>query len=257
MKVVILAGGLGTRISEETHLKPKPMILIGNKPILWHIMKIFSAYGHNEFIICCGYKGNLIKEYFVNYFCHSSDLSVDLKSNTFKVNKGTEEDWKVRLVETGQKTMTGGRLLQIKDIVENETFLMTYGDGVSNVDINSLINFHTKNNSLATVTAVKPAGRFGILDIDKFSKVNNICEKPKGDGSWVNGGFFVLEPSALDTIKDDSISWEEEPLSLLSKAGNLKAFKHDDFWQPMDTLRDKIKLEELWASGNAPWKIWE
>ena len=256
MKVVILAGGLGTRISEETHLKPKPMILIGNKPILWHIMKIFSSFGFNEFIICCGYKGNLIKEYFVNYFCHSSDLSIDLKNNSFKVNKNTEEDWKIRLVDTGQDTMTGGRLLRLKDIISNETFLMTYGDGVSNININSLVEFHKRSKSLATVTAVKPPGRFGILDINDSSQVSNICEKPKGDGSWINGGFFVLDPAVLDRIKGDKTSWEEEPLVSLSNSGDLKAFKHEDFWQPMDTLRDKKKLEELWESGNAPWKIW-
>lgn len=256
MKVVILAGGLGTRITEETHLKPKPMIEIGGKPILWHIMKNYSAYGINDFIICCGYKGYMIKEYFANYFLHMSDITFDLKNNDMEVHHKFVEPWKVTLVDTGLETMTGGRLKKIKEYVEDETFCFTYGDGLSNIDISELVKFHKLNNLKATVTAVQPPGKFGILDITG-NKITKFKEKPAGDGNWVNGGFFVLEPEIFEYIKEESTIWEKEPLEKLAEEGQLSAFKHLDFWQPVDTLRDKNNLEKLWSSGNAPWKIWK
>lgn len=255
MKAVILAGGLGTRISEETHLKPKPMIEIGGKPILWHIMKSYSAHGVNDFIICCGYKGYLIKEYFANYFLHMSDVTFDMQNNTMEVHQRNAEPWKVTLVDTGEMTQTGGRLKRVADHLENEDFCFTYGDGVSNVDISRLVTFHKQQGTLATVTAVQPPGRFGALDMDGH-KITAFEEKPQGDGSWVNGGYFVLSPRVLDTISGDQSVWEKEPLQNLAQAGELSAYKHQGFWQPMDTLRDKNHLESLWDSGKAPWKVW-
>ena len=255
MKAVILAGGLGTRISEETHLKPKPMIEIGGMPILWHILKSYSAYNINDFVICCGYKGYIIKEYFANYFLHMSDVTFDIANNTMQVHKKSAEPWTVALVDTGIDTMTGGRLKKIQKYVEDDTFCFTYGDGLSNVNINKLINFHKKNNTKATVTAVQPPGRFGTLNISE-NKITNFKEKPAGDGNWINGGFFVLEPSVFDYIQNDSTLWEREPLENLAKENHLSAFRHSGFWQPLDTLRDKNYLDDLWTSNNAPWKIW-
>lgn len=257
MKVVILAGGLGTRLSEETDLKPKPMVEIGGKPILWHIMKIYSSFGYNEFVICCGYKGYVIKEYFANYFLHQADITIDLNSNSRVVHHSNAEPWKITLIDTGLNTMTGGRIKRIEQYVDN-TFLLTYGDGVSNVNISDLVNFHKKHNKKATLTAVQPSGKFGALNINENSTIKNFQEKPKGDGSWVNGGFFVLEPSIFDYIKEgDQSIWERSPLEQLAKEQELIAFKHDGFWQPMDTLRDKIELENKWNSGKADWKIWK
>jgi glucose-1-phosphate cytidylyltransferase len=256
MKAVILAGGLGTRISEETHLKPKPMIEIGGMPILWHILKIYSAYDVNEFIICCGYKGYLIKEYFANYFLHMSDVTFDMEHNEMQVHHRKAEPWKVTLVDTGEDTMTGGRLRRVKDYVKDEKeIFFTYGDGVSNVNISDLLAFHRSKGVKATLTATMPAGRFGMLEIDEH-KVRSFKEKPKGDGAMINGGFFVLSPEVIDYIADDSTSWEREPLEKLAREGNLAAYAHHGFWQPMDTLRDKVMLEELWKSGDAPWKVW-
>ena len=255
MKTVILAGGYGTRISEETHLKPKPMIEIGGKPILWHIMKSYSAYGINEFVICCGYKGYMIKEYFANYFLHTSDVTFDMQNNKMEVHRKFAEPWKVTLVDTGLETMTGGRLKKVKDFVGNETFCFTYGDGVSDVNISKLIEFHKNNKTISTVTAVQPPGRFGTLDING-NKIISFKEKPAGDGNWINGGYFVLEPSVFNYIKDDSTIWEREPLERLAQENQLSAFKHEGFWQPLDTLRDKNYLEELWNSDNAHWKNW-
>jgi len=255
MKAVILAGGLGTRISEETHLKPKPMIEIGGKPILWHIMKTYSAYGINDFVICCGYKGYIIKEYFANYFLHMSDVTFHMKDNEMEVHHKFVEPWTVTLVDTGLNTMTGGRLKKVKEYVQNETFCFTYGDGLSDVNISELVNFHKNNNTKATVTSVQPPGRFGILDITG-SKITNFKEKPTGDGNWINGGFFVLEPSVFDYLKDDTTVWEREPLERLAEENQLSAYKHAGFWQPLDTLRDKNYLEELWNSDKADWKNW-
>ena len=256
MKVVILAGGLGTRISEETHLKPKPMIEIGGRPILWHIMKMYSYYGVNEFIICCGYKGYMIKEYFANYFLHMSDITFDMSNNSMQVHHGNAEPWRVTLIDTGDETMTGGRLKRIEPFIKNEeAFCMTYGDGVSDVNIRDLLTFHKRLGCKATVTATFPPGRFGSLDING-EKVSGFKEKPKGDGVMINGGFFVLSPSTLNLIEGDKTIWEQEPLEALAKEGQLTVFKHQGFWQPMDTLRDKKYLEELWASGNPPWKAW-
>jgi len=255
MKAVILAGGFGTRISEETHLKPKPMIEIGGKPVLWHIMKTYSAHGINDFIICLGYKGYLIKEYFANYYLHQSDVTFDMQDNSMKVHQNTAEPWKVTLVDTGEKTMTGGRLKRISHYLDDEDFCFTYGDGVSDVDLGALIAFHQQQHTLATVTAVQPPGRFGSLDVSGH-KIRTFEEKPQGDGSWVNGGYFVLSPKVLDYIEGDHTSWEAEPLQQLAKEGQLGAFHHDGFWQPMDTLRDKTHLEELWSSDKAPWKTW-
>jgi len=254
MKAVILAGGFGTRISEESHLKPKPMIEIGEKPVLWHIMKIYSAYGISDFVICCGYKGYVVKEYFANYFLHMSDVTLDLKSNNMEVHQQYSEPWKVTLVNTGLKTMTGGRLKRVQQYIGNETFCFTYGDGIGDIDINKLIQFHRKQKTLATVTGIQTLGRYGALGI-KRDKVTNFQEKPQ-DGAWVSGGFFVLEPEVINLIKDDNTAWEREPLERLSNEGNLSIYKHQGFWAAMDTLRDKKYLEELWNSGQAPWKIW-
>lgn len=258
MKAVILAGGFGTRIAEETHLRPKPMIEIGGKPILWHIMKIYSYYGINDFIICLGYKGYYIKEYFANYFMHMSDVTFDLSKNEMAVHSNYSEPWKVTLVDTGQNTMTGGRLKRIAAYLDkNEPFCFTYGDGVSDINIRELIAFHNQKGLLATMTSVQPPGRFGAVDIDKKGFIRQIKEKPKGDGNWVNGGFFVLSPKVIDYISDDRTVWEQEPLENIASEGQLYAFKHENFWMAMDTLRDKIKLEELWEKGNAPWKVWK
>ncbi len=257
MKVVILAGGLGTRISEETSIRPKPMVEIGGRPILWHIMKTYSAYGLNDFIICCGYKGYVIKEFFANYFLHTADVTFDMTENRMYTHQSHSEPWKVTLVDTGDETMTGGRIKRVKKFVGEDTFCMTYGDGVSDVNIHQLIEFHCGNKKKATLTAVQPPGRFGILDIsENGSLVKSFQEKPSGDGGFINGGFFVLEPDVFDLIKDDKTIWEREPLEKLAKEGQLNAYKHDGFWQPMDTLRDKMKLEELWQKDQAPWKVW-
>ncbi len=256
MKVVILAGGLGTRISEETHLRPKPMIEIGGKPILWHIMKSYSAHGVNDFVICCGYKGYLIKEYFANYFLHMSDVTFDMAHNRMEVHQQKAEPWRVTLVDTGEDTMTGGRLKRVAEYVKDEeAFCFTYGDGVSDVDISREIAFHKQHGKLATVTAVQPPGRYGALQLEG-SKVNGFSEKPRGDGGLINGGFFVLSPRCLDLISGDGCSWEGDPLVRLADDGQLMAFEHMGFWQPMDTLREKNLLEDLWASDNAPWKVW-
>ena len=256
MKAVILAGGLGTRISEESVSRPKPMIEIGGKPILWHIMKIYSHYGINNFIVCCGYKGYVIKEYFANYFLHTSDVTFDMQNNSMEVHQRFAEPWKVTLVDTGEDTMTGGRLKRVGQYIKDEeAFCFTYGDGVSDIDIRSLINFHKQHGVKATLTAVYPPGRFGALDIDDH-KVTTFKEKPKGDGGMINGGFFVLSPAVLHLIKDDSTIWEQGPLESLAKDLQIVAYEHAGFWQPMDTLRDKNYLEELWAKDKAPWKTW-
>ena len=256
MKAVILAGGLGTRISEETSTRPKPMVEIGGRPILWHIMKTYSAHGINDFVICCGYKGYMIKEYFANYFLHMSDVTFDMANNKMVVHQQYAEPWKVTLVDTGEDTMTGGRLKRVSDHVKDEdSFCLTYGDGVSDVNITELIAFHKAQKVKATLTATIPPGRFGALDMEG-TKVNSFREKPKGDGSMINGGFFVLSPSVLDYLEDDQTIWEREPLERLAEEGNLAAFQHQGFWQPMDTLRDKQYLEELWQLGKAPWKVW-
>ena len=256
MKAVILAGGLGTRISEETHLKPKPMIDIGGKPILWHILKMYSAHGVNEFVICCGYKGYIIKEYFANYFLHMSDVTFDMANNRMEVHHKHAEPWRVTLVDTGEDTMTGGRLKRVADYLKNEeAFCFTYGDGVANVDIAASIAFHKAHGKLATVTAVLPPGRFGSLARDGDT-VRGFIEKPRGDGGWINGGFFVLSPKVIDTIAGDSTSWELEPMARLAADDQLRAFEHTGFWQPMDTLREMNLLEELWRSGRAPWQMW-
>ena len=257
MKAVILAGGLGTRISEETSVRPKPMVEIGGRPILWHIMKIYSAHGINDFIVCCGYKGYVIKEYFANYFLHMSDVTFDMQNNKMEVHQRNAESWRVTLVDTGENTLTGGRLKRIADYVKNEeAFCFTYGDGVANVDISALVNFHRQHGKRATVTAVQPPGRYGVLSMDG-NRVCGFIEKPQGDGGWINGGFFVLSPGCLDLVTDDASSWEGEPLSQLAAQGELMAFDHKGFWQPMDTLRDKNHLESLWQSGKAPWKVWK
>ncbi|WP_022654494.1 glucose-1-phosphate cytidylyltransferase [Aquaspirillum serpens] len=256
MKVVILAGGLGTRISEETHLKPKPMIEIGGKPILWHIMKMYSSHGVNDFIICCGYKGYVIKEYFANYFLHMSDVTFDMVDNKMEVHEQKAEPWKVTLVDTGEDTMTGGRLKRVKDYLkQEESFCFTYGDGVSDVNISAAIEFHKNHGKQATVTAVLPPGRFGSL-VRQGDAVQGFIEKPRGDGGWINGGFFVLSPQVIDLIAGDETSWELEPMAKLAADDQLRAFEHTGFWQPMDTLREKNLLEDLWASGKAPWKQW-
>lgn len=257
MKAVILAGGLGTRISEETYIKPKPMIEIGGMPILWHILKIYSAHGVNDFIICCGYKGYVIKEYFANYFLHMSDVTFDMSKNSMEVHQRHAEPWRVTLVNTGENTMTGGRLKRVASyLAGEEAFCFTYGDGVSDVNITALIAFHKTSQAKATLTATYPPGRFGALDFDGH-KVQSFREKPKGDGGMINGGFFVLSPDVIDYIEDDNTMWERAPLERLADEGQLAAFQHTGFWQPMDTLRDKTYLEELWASGQAPWKVWK
>ena len=256
MKAVILAGGLGTRIAEETHLRPKPMIEIGGKPILWHILKMYSAHGVNEFVICCGYKGYIIKEYFANYFLHMSDVTFDMASNRMEVHHKHAEPWRVTLVDTGDDTMTGGRLKRVADYVNDDpAFCFTYGDGLSDLDISKSIAFHRQHGKLATVTAVQPPGRYGALQMSG-ANVQGFTEKPRGDGGLINGGFFVLSPLSLERIAGDSTSWEAEPLSGLAADGELMAFEHTGFWQPMDTLREKNLLEELWQGGAAPWKVW-
>ena len=256
MKAVILAGGLGTRISEETHLKPKPMIEVGGKPVLWHIMKIYAAHGVNEFIVCCGYRGYLIKEYFANYFLHMSDVTFDLQKNGMQVHQQFAEPWRVTLVDTGEDTLTGGRLKRVADHLANEdAFCFTYGDGVADIDIAGEIAFHRQHGRHATITAVQPPGRYGALNRDGAA-VRGFVEKPRGDGGWINGGFFVLSPRCLDYIAGDSSAWEAEPLARIATEGQLMAFEHTGFWQPMDTLRDRNYLEELWRSGRAPWKVW-
>ncbi len=256
MKAVLLAGGLGSRISEETHLKPKPMIEIGGKPLLWHIMKLYSSHGINDFVICCGYKGYVIKEYFANYFLHMSDVTFDMEHNRIEVHKRKAEPWRVTLVDTGEETLTGGRLRRVADHVKNEeAFCFTYGDGLSDVDISREISFHKQHGKLGTVTAVQPPGRYGALQLDG-RRVSGFTEKPRGDGGLINGGFFVLSPACIGLIDGDQSSWEGEPLTRLALDGQLMAFEHDGFWQPMDTLREKNILEDLWASGKAPWKVW-
>ena len=256
MKAVILAGGLGTRLSEETSTRPKPMVEIGGKPILWHIMKMYSHYGVQEFIICCGYKGYVIKEYFANYFLHTSDVTFDMSTNQMEVHAQKAEPWRVTLVDTGDETLTGGRLKRVQPYVETEdSFCFTYGDGVSDVNIAKLIDFHKSHGKLATVTATQPPGRFGALNMDGTS-VTSFQEKPQGDGAWINGGFFVLSPKVIEYIEGDSTVWEKSPMERLANEGQLNAYFHRGFWQPMDTLRDKIHLEELWQSGNAPWKAY-
>ena len=256
MKAVILAGGYGTRISEETSNKPKPMIEIGNKPILWHILKIYSHFGINEFVICCGYKGYVIKEYFANYFLHTCDVTFDMKDNSIDIHSKHTEPWKITLVDTGENTMTGGRLKRVSEHLEDETFCFTYGDGVANVNIQKLIEFHKREKRKATLTAVNPPGRFGSLEFER-GKVLSFKEKPKGDGSLINGGFFVLEPSVLELINGDDCTWEDFPLRILAEKNELSAYFHDGFWQPMDMLRDKNYLEDLWKNKKAPWKIWD
>ncbi len=255
MKAVILAGGLGTRISEETHLKPKPMIEIGGKPILWHIMKIYAQHGVNDFIVCCGYKGYIIKEYFANYFLHMSDVTFDMADNKMHVHQNNAEKWRVTLIDTGDNTMTGGRLKRVRSYLDDEDFCFTYGDGVGDVDITASIEFHRKQGRLATLTAVQPPGRFGALNLDEV-QVSSFEEKPHGDGAWINGGFFVLSPKVIPLIEDDKTIWERGPMERLACDGQLSAFLHRGFWQPMDTLRDKTHLEDLWESGKAPWKGW-
>jgi glucose-1-phosphate cytidylyltransferase len=255
MKAVILAGGLGSRISEESHLRPKPMIEIGGRPILWHIMKIYSHYGIDDFVICLGYRGYVIKEYFANYFLHMSDVSFDMTENRMEVHQRHAEPWRVTLVDTGQETLTGGRLKRVQQYVGSESFCFTYGDGVADLDVGKLISFHRAEGKLATLTAIQPPGRYGAVSIDR-TRVTSFAEKPAGDGSWVNGGFFVLEPKVLDYIDSDETSWEGEPLLRLCRDNELRGFQHSGFWQAMDTLRDKNHLEELWQSGKAPWKVW-
>ncbi len=256
MKAVILAGGLGTRISEETSVKPKPMVEIGGKPILWHILKIYASHGINDFVICCGYKGYVIKEYFANYFLHMSDITLDMANNHMEVHQRYAESWRITLIDTGIDTMTGGRLKRVAPYVKDEeAFCLTYGDGVSDVNITQLVQFHRTQNVQATLTATLPPGRFGALDL-QGNKVLSFKEKPKGDGAMINGGFFVLSPEVIDLIKDDTTIWEKEPLETLAQRQQLAAYQHTGFWQPMDTLRDKTYLEELWSSGSAPWKVW-
>jgi glucose-1-phosphate cytidylyltransferase len=258
MKVAILAGGFGTRISEESHLKPKPMIEIGEKPILWHIMKIYSHYGFNDFVICLGYKGYCVKEYFAHYFLHESDVTFDFGNhNQQVVHNQFAEPWKVTLVNTGMETMTGGRVKRIQPYIGDETFMVTYGDGVSDININKLLEYHKSHGKIATVTTTQPTGRFGALDLDAKDNVRSFIEKPKGDGLWINAGFFVMQPAIFDYLDDDSTILEREPLYKLAETGELVAYKHTGFWQPMDTLRDKQLLEELWSSNKAPWKVWD
>jgi glucose-1-phosphate cytidylyltransferase len=255
MKAVILAGGIGSRIAEETSSRPKPMIEIGGRPILWHILKTYSAYGINEFILCLGYKGYLIKEYFVNYYLHMSDVTVDMRSNNMEVHQNSAEPWRITLVDTGERTMTGGRLRRVKDYLGEGDFCLTYGDGVGNIDISALVSFHRAQGTLATLTATQPPGRFGAMQLID-DRITSFKEKPEGDGAWVNGGFFVLSPKVIDYIDGDETVWERGPLERLAREGQLAAYKHTGFWQPMDTLRDKNQLEELWAGGNPPWKAW-
>jgi len=256
MKAVILAGGLGTRISEETQVRPKPMVEIGGRPMLWHIMKIYSAHGIHDFVICLGYKGYMIKEYFANYFLHMSDVTFDMKENRMEVHQRYAEPWRVTLVDTGDATMTGGRLKRVRSYLRDEAFCFTYGDGLANVDLRALTEFHRDQGTIATVTTVQPPGRFGALDVER-NRITGFREKPEGDGGWINGGFFVLSPRVFDYIEGDATVWEKAPLEKLARDGQLAAFRHKGFWQPMDTLRDRILLEESWNSGAAPWKIWQ
>ena len=257
MQAVILAGGLGTRLSEETSVKPKPMVEIGGRPILWHIMKIYSCYGINEFVICCGFKGHVIKQFFAEYCIHVCDITYDLKNQKVFIQNNNIEPWKVTLIDTGEQTATGGRLKRVVDYIRDETFCFTYGDGVADIDINRLISFHREHGTMATLTATQPPGRFGSFTLSADDvRVSTFREKPKGDGAWVNGGFFVLEPEVIKRIDDDSTVWEQRPLQNLAKDGQLAAYRHNGFWQPMDTLRDKTYLEQLWQSGSDPWKVW-
>ena len=256
MKVVILAGGLGTRLAEETSVRPKPMAEIGDRPVLWHIMKIYSAHGFNDFVVCLGYKGYMIKEYFSNYFLHNCDVTFDMREHGMEVHQNANEPWHVTLVDTGANTMTGGRVKRVADYIGDETFMLTYGDGVGDVDLTKLLDFHSRHGKKATVTAVQPAGRFGAMEIGAHGAVRHFQEKPDGDGGWISGGFFVLEPEVLDLIGDDATVWEREPIEALAAAGELRAYKHHGFWQPMDTLRDKQNLDALWTAGDAPWKTW-
>ncbi len=261
MKTVILAGGFGTRLSEETGVRPKPLVEIGGMPIIWHIMKMYSSYGHNDFIICCGYKGNMIKEFFSNYFLHHSDVTFDIKNNKMKIHSNNIEPWTVTLIDTGENSMTGGRIKRIKEFIGNETFFLTYGDGVSDVNFDSLLEFHKNQNTYTTLTAVQQPGRYGAFNLESNSaKITHFREKPKGDGhdtAWINGGFFVLEPQIFDYIEGDSTIWEREPMEKLAKENQLAAFKHEGYWQSMDSLRDKTVLENNWQSGNPPWKKWK
>jgi glucose-1-phosphate cytidylyltransferase len=254
MKAVILAGGLGSRLSEETIIRPKPMVELGGMPVLWHIMKIYSHYGIHDFVVCLGYKGYMIKEYFANYFLHMSDVTINLRNNQVQVHQNMSEPWSVTLVDTGADTQTGGRLKRVRPHIDG-TFCFTYGDGVADVDINALIAFHREQGTRATLTAVHPPGRFGVIDFQE-EKISSFQEKPPGEGGWINGGFFVLEPDVLDLIEGDATAWEREPLEELARSGQLSAYKHSGFWQPMDTLRDRTLLEGLWSSGSAPWKVW-
>ncbi|MGZ8698057.1 MAG: glucose-1-phosphate cytidylyltransferase [Gaiellaceae bacterium] len=257
MRAVLLAGGVGSRLSEETTIKPKPMVEVGGEPILWHIMKIYSAHGVNDFVICCGYKGYVIKEYFANYFLRTSDVTFDIRANEMQVHSDSAEPWMVTLVDTGEETMTGGRLKRVREHVGDETFCFTYGDGVGDVDIGALVQFHKQQGTLATLTATQPEGRFGALYLgENDGLVTNFREKVNGDGAWINGGFFVLEPRAIDYVSDDSTTWEREPMQQLARDGQLAAYRHTGFWHPMDTLRDRNHLEELWRTGKAPWKLW-
>lgn len=258
MKAVILAGGLGTRLAEETSIRPKPMVEVGGRPILWHIMKIYSSHGINEFIICCGYKGQVIKEYFANYFLYNADMTYDIQENTMSVHHNNAEPWKVTLIDTGEGSLTGGRLRRVRDYIGDETFCFTYGDGVGDVDVTKLVAYHKEQGRKATLTAVQPPGRFGAFTLgDDMSKpIESFREKPKGGEAWINGGYFVLEPSVIDYIEGDLTTWEAEPLERLAEEGQLGAFRHSGFWQPMDTLRDRQKLEELWSADKAPWKVW-
>ncbi|MDD0852535.1 glucose-1-phosphate cytidylyltransferase [Halobacteriovorax sp. GB3] len=256
MKVLLLAGGFGTRISEESNLKPKPMIEIGGMPILWHIMKIYSSYGFNDFVILCGYKGYYIKEYFANYFLHRSDVTINLEDNSLEVHKTFSENWKITLIDTGLNTMTGGRVKRAKDYINNEPFMLTYGDGVSNVNVKELVDFHKSHGKHMTVTTVQPDGRFGAIEMNDEGSVSKFLEKPKGDGGWINGGFFVCQPEVIDYIENDSTIFEKDPMENLAKDSQIMAYKHDGFWKPMDTLRDKNQLSGMWENDKAPWKIW-
>ncbi len=256
MKVVLLAGGLGTRLSEETVLKPKPMVEIGGMPIIWHIMKIYAAHGFNDFVVCLGYKGYVVKEYFANYFLHKSDVTIDMSDNSIKVHDSQAEPWKITLVDTGNDSMTGGRIKRIQSHIGNEPFMLTYGDGVSDVNIAELVKFHQSHGKLCTVTAVQPSGRFGALNLTQDQTVDSFLEKPKGDGSWINGGFFVCQPEVFDYIEGDATVFEKQPMEQIAANGEMKAFNHSGFWKPMDTLRDKHELEEDWANQKAKWKIW-
>ncbi|MFA6054899.1 MAG: glucose-1-phosphate cytidylyltransferase [Thermodesulfovibrionales bacterium] len=257
MKVILLAGGFGTRISEESHLRPKPMIEIGDKPLIWHIMKTYSYYGFNDFIVCLGYKGYIIKEYFANYFLHQSDITIDLDKNRIEAHDSKAEPWKITLVDTGLNTLTGGRIKRVRKYLNKNTFMLTYGDGVGDIDIRRLLDFHKNHGKYATITAVQPPGRFGSMNLGDGDNVLSFQEKPKGDNAWINGGFFVLEPQVMDYIEGDETLWEKEPLERLAKDGQLLAYKHYGFWKPMDTLRDKTELENLWNSEKSPWNVWD